>query len=533
MTRYQLQHLGSNKVSVQTAAGLPETSSESCRSIFLATTTPPEVTRAENCPTPQGNALPSRLPRSTLAPRFKAGAERRALPPALHLLRAAAHGPTGRRTAAFPVPSHTSPLGLPLRGTGTTGRRRRPTGTRVSPGRPAVVAEIRGQGESRGGGAGRRGRPGGSGAALPLPAAADILGEARSPPVGEPRDAPAPRARRLLPARVAKARGGMSSSAELPRPTAPTPREARPRAGGVPRARRPVPRPRGAPASSRGSGPQKGRAARAGQGVAGQVWRGGRAAPRAAGPASTHSHSGAGTRPARPPPPPPWRCAGPGLAGSWARLFLFLLLRVLAGEEEPLGPLRAPAASAAAAEAGRQPALRCAALPRGPRPTRAPRFPVSAVRDAQRSSDRSSVTLLRGTQPGTAPSPPPRPPSTLAASRSARRRRSSSALSAGASSAHRAGEAAVGHRPAPRFPAGSALLLRGGSPWRAEPGCAPPRKPLGRGRRGDPPAASAAVRGGAPQERLRQRRRGRRSRPESRTRRVRSSSIAAASPAAR
>lgn len=30
----------------------------------------------------------------------------------------------------------------------------------------------------------------------------------------------------------------------------------------------------------------------------------------------THSHSGAGTRPARPRPPPPWRCAGQGLAGA-------------------------------------------------------------------------------------------------------------------------------------------------------------------------------------------------------------------------
>lgn len=64
---------------------------------------------------------------------------------------------------------------------------------------------------------------------------------------------------------------------------------------------------------------------------------------------STHSHNAAGIWPARPPPLPPWRCAGPGSAGSRARLFLFLPHRVWRGRSccTALAPsLPAPAASA-------------------------------------------------------------------------------------------------------------------------------------------------------------------------------------------
>lgn len=101
-------------------------------------------------------------------------------------------------------------------------------------------------------------------------------------------------------------------------------------------------------------------AGRAGPGVAGQVvaWR-----PRGCrdpGRPSTHSRSGAGTWPARPSPPPPWRCAGPGPAGSWAwaRPFLFLPHRVWRGAEPrllalSLSPPRPPPPPSSAAEAGR------------------------------------------------------------------------------------------------------------------------------------------------------------------------------------
>lgn len=103
----------------------------------------------------------------------------------------------------------------------------------------------------------------------------------------------------------------------------------------------------------------------------------------------THSHNAAGIWPARPPPPPPWRCAGPGPAGTRARPFLFLSHRVWRGRSRrtALAPsLPAPAASGSL--------IRCRgrgeSLPRLGRPLAPPASPVVSAG----LSDRRGPVLL-------------------------------------------------------------------------------------------------------------------------------------------
>lgn len=88
-------------------------------------------------------------------------------------------------------------------------------GSGVPPGKPGVVAKIGGKAEGR--------------AAPPRPA--DILGEARGPPAADDGGTAAgrPVAARPLPSPSTHLQrsGGPSSFDELPRGTAPTPREAR------------------------------------------------------------------------------------------------------------------------------------------------------------------------------------------------------------------------------------------------------------------------------------------------------------------